>query len=306
MRWFAGTYRKLKTQRQGEAIIVLNAIVWGFFPVLILLIYQTVAPLVVLAWNSFFATLFFALLVTFKKQWQQVFDRRVWKDILYVAFFLGILLYALYYSGLLYTNAGNASLIGQTEIFFSYLFFQVWKKDKLSLVHGIGALMMVAGAVIVLFPSFTELRTGDLLILLAMACAPFGNYFAKRARTKVSSETVLFVRSFISTPFLFVLAIFFGQDAFTDATVSVLPLLAVYGVLFFAVEKILWLEGIHRIPVTKANAITCITPLVTLLTVWIFQGEIPTAFQVFSLIPLGLGLILLSMNGQRGQSVQDA
>lgn len=306
MHWLSGTYRKIKTRRQGEAIIVLNAIVWGFFPVLILLTYQSVAPLDVLAWNSFFAMLFFAFLVTFKKQWHQVFDRRIWKDVLYVAFFLGILLYALYYSGLRYTSAGNASLIGQTEIFFSYLFFQVWKKDKLSMVHGIGAFLMVVGAIIVLLPNFTDLQMGDLLILAAMACAPFGNYFAQRARKKVSSETVLFVRSFISTPFLFILAALFGQAAFSSATIASLPLLALYGVAFFGVEKILWLEGIHRIPVTKANAITCITPLITLLTVWVLQGEIPTPFQVFSIIPLGLGLILLTMNGQREQSVQVA
>lgn len=286
-------------ERKGELIVFLNAIIWGFFPIFIIQAFQTVGPHVVLAWNSFFAMIFFAFLITFQKRWYQVFDRAVWKDMLYVALFLGILLYAFYYSGLQYTNAGNASLIAQTEIFFSYLFFHVWQKDTLSRLHALGAMLMVIGAAIVLLPNYQELRIGDFLILVAMACAPAGNYFSMHARKKVSSEAVLFVRLFVSTPFLFFLAFLFGQMTLSGTVMSSLPYLAILGILFFGIEKILWLEGIHRISVTKANAISCITPPITLFAVWVLHNQVPTTFQLTSIFPLAAGLILLSINGRQ-------
>ena len=50
---------------------------------------------------------------------------------------------------------------------------------------------------------------------------------------------------------------------------SSLLFLVINGVLLLGVSKILWIEGIHRINVTKANALNSLGPLLTLLFAWL-------------------------------------
>ncbi len=68
------------------------------------------------------------------------------------------------------------------------------------------------------------------------------------------------------------------------------------GVLIFGVSKILWLEGISRISVTKALALGSLAPLFTLFIAWIVLKQAPTAWQIASLAPFFLGVLLLTNN----------
>jgi drug/metabolite transporter (DMT)-like permease len=61
-------------------------------------------------------------------------------------------------------------------------------------------------------------------------------------------------------------------------------------------SKLLWIEGIHRISVTKASALSSMSPLLTLLFAWLLLGNVPSIFQLVSFIPMFFGVLLLSQN----------
>ena len=63
--------------------------------------------------------------------------------------------------------------------------------------HVVGVLFMVIGVIIIFSPNFRQFQICDLLILLDRI-APLANFFQRRARTKVSSESILFIRTAIS------------------------------------------------------------------------------------------------------------
>ncbi|MDO8489165.1 MAG: DMT family transporter, partial [Candidatus Omnitrophota bacterium] len=240
-----------------------------------------------------FAAISFAIVLTVRKKWLELKNTVALKDILITTLLLGIFYYLLTFFALRSTSAGNVSIIALTEILSSYLFFQVWRKDYMSAWHKIGAVFMVIGAFIVLYPSMGNFTGGEFLILIAAIIAPIGNLFAQRARKRVSSESILFIRSFITAIFGFIL-VFLSKSVFSYTDIkSSLVLILINGLLLLGLSKIFWIEGIHRISVTKANALSSISPLFTLLFAWILLQNPPSVGQVLAFIPMFLGVMLL-------------
>lgn len=139
-----------------------------------------------------------------------------------------------------------------------------------------------------LYPNIHSFRGGELLILAASAIAPFGNLFQQRARKKVSSESIMFLRSMISAAVIFLLIIIIRPDFSYTGLKSSWIILLINGILLLGLSKILWIEGIHRISVMKANALNSISPLLTLIFAWVFLQNFPTIWQILSFIPISL------------------
>jgi drug/metabolite transporter (DMT)-like permease len=66
----------------------------------------------------------------------------------------------------------------------------------------------------------------------------------------------------------------------------------------FGFVKMLWIEGIHRVSVVKANALTSTAPLFTLFFAWLILHNTPTIWQLSSFIPMFIGILLLGINKQ--------
>jgi drug/metabolite transporter (DMT)-like permease len=287
---------KENKEREGEIFIFLQAALWGLFPVITILSFKVLSPLVSLGWSSLFATLFFAVVISIKKKWHEIKNTSALKNILWATFFIGIISQLLYFFGLRYTSAGNAAIIALTETLFSYLFFHVFRKDYFPKQHIIGSALMIVGAFIVLFPNTDKFRFGDILILCAVMMPPIGNFFQQKARKMVSSESMMFVRSLISTVFVFFLAYVFKTDFSYSNLRTSLPFVLINGILLLGLSKIFWIEGIHRISVTKSNALASVSPLLTLLFAWLFLHNSPTIWQMLSFVPMFFGILLLSKN----------
>lgn len=281
-------------ERKGEWYIYPQVILWGLFPVITVLSYATVPSLISYAWSSIFAALFFAGLVTFRGKWSELLNLELWKYSAYIILFIGILYYGLFFVGLTMTSPGNAAIIALFEIFTSFVFFHVIRRDQISGTHIIGAGLMLTGAIIVLGRNFSGINLGDVLILAATAAAPAGNLFQQRARLIASSEAIMLVRTLATIPIIFALAYLLKMHASLADVQASLLFLVINGVLLFGFTKLLWIEAIHRISVTKANALSSLAPLATLVFAWIFLTQLPTVWQLLSLVPFMLGTLLLT------------
>ena len=282
--------------RKGELFIFTEGFFWAFFPIITILSYGRLPSLISLGYSTLFASIFFGIIVLFKKTWRDLLNPLMWKYVFIIVLFIGVLFYSFYYIGLTMTTAGNASIIGLFEIFTSFLLFHVFKKESISLEYKIGSFLMVIGALIVLGKDFNHINFGDIFILIATFCPPIGNHYQQKVRKIASSETIMFLRSVLAFPLIFLLAYFLNQhSSFSDVRFSLL-FLVINGVFMFGVSKILWIEAIHRIPVTKAMALSSVTPFLTLLVGWMLLKQTPNAWQFISLIPLVFGIFLLTDN----------
>jgi len=280
-------------ERKGELFIAVGGVLWSFFPIITALSLSGLAPLVSLGWTTLLATLFFAALMAKRNKWSELKNRKALRYMVWISLFIG-LYYGFLFFGLKFTSPGNASLIGLTEVFYSFLLFNVWHKQYFAKRYILGALLMLLGAAIVLLPNARRFNPGDILILVGTATAPLGNYFQQKGRKEISSETMMFLRSIMSAPMILLLAYILGNSISPATLRPVWVAVAINGFVLFGLSKIFWIEGIHRISVTKADAMSGFEPLLTLLFAWLILGTSPTAFQLLSFIPLFFGMLLLT------------
>ncbi len=291
-------------ERQGEAFIISEAFLWGLFPVITLLAYKNISPIVTYAWSSFFAVLTFAIIITVRKKWGEIKDKAAIIDILKATFFIGFLFYGFFFWGLMYTSAGNAALLSLAEVFFTFVFFNVFKKEYVPRNHVLGAVLMVLGAVIVVYPNFSHFQLGDLLLILATMFAPLGNFYQQRARKRVSSEMIMFVRDIFVAVFAFAAIFLLDLNGSFSNIQDSFWFLVINGALLFGFSKIFWVEGVHRISITKAISLGSIYPFFTILFAWLFLKDLPTIWQLGASVPLFVGVLLLSQKNLANKIVE--
>jgi len=192
-------------ERKGEIYMLLLSLLESWFPIFSLFSIALVGAMFSFAFSVTIATMIFISLVIYQKKVPELLQKDARKDLFLTTFFIN-LLFLLVFTGLKYTTAGNMAVIIFMQLFFAYLYFNVLGDHKLSKVHTIGAVIMAVGAMLVLIPNDLSLNKGDLIIFVAAALAPFANLYQKRARTYVSSESILAFRNIVALPFLYAIA----------------------------------------------------------------------------------------------------
>lgn len=282
--------------RKGELAALSSALLWSMFPVLTAVTVARLAPLFTAAIATAIAAAFFAGVLTWRKRWRELLLRSAWYDMVMATFFIGIVFYGLTFTGFRFTTPGNGAVVGQMEIFFTFLIVNIlWKHERFVPAHAAGAFLMVIGALFILLPSWSgQLNAGDMIILAATMAPPVGNVYAQRARRAVSGETLMFVRSAVGCIFLFLLAFLLEPAPAAAALTSAWWLLLLNGVFLLGISKLLWLEALHRLPISKTLGLTACGVFMTFAFAYIFLRQNVTGQQLLSAFPMIAGLVLLT------------
>lgn len=281
----------------GEIIIFIEALFFSLFSVLSKLVLNEISPIVVMIMTWGFAGLLFAGIISYKKQWKSLQKHpEQYLNIFLAGSIIGIVFHGLIFYGISLTTAGNAALIGVSEILFSYLLFSIWKKEHEKLLHIAGAFLMSIGIVIAFWKSFFpfEWNKGDLFVFLAFAVVPLGNFFQqKTAKSAVPNEIILFVRTILI--FLVFVPLFFVFDTFPSQEIITENIFTLFFIGFFILgfSKLLWVYGISLISVPKATSLSSIYPIFSFIFAYFILGEIPTWYQMGAILPMGIGIYLL-------------
>ncbi len=265
----------------------------GWFPILTVMALNYLSPIYTYAFTLLFAVPVFLILIVIKGKLHEFYNRAAYKDLLLAAFFITTM-FALIYIGLNFTTAGNMAVIIFLQLFFSFIYFNLFGKEPFARVHIFGALLMGFGGMVILFPAELILNQGDLLILLAAAIAPVANQYQKKARTRVSSEIILAFRSMAAIPFLLLLAWFLEPEPELQNIARALVFMAISGLFMMGLSKIFWVEAIHRISITKASALAALIPVFTIIFAYFTLDEIPTSTQMLGIIPVLAGGFLIT------------
>ena len=268
---------------------------WSFLPVITKLSFNDLAPLASLAVASCFTLLAFAIALSVTGTWSELGVREAHLPILGHAIMNGVLFYSLIFWGTSLTTTGNVALLLLLETLLSVIILGGSGLETLSRLDIFGALLMVGGALLVVAPDQYQFNAGDLIILTATIVPVVGNYWSKLARRKVGGHTIMFARTLISLPFLFLLAVWTEQIPSQAQLIPALPMCALLGFLIMGLTRIWWIEAIHRIPIPRANSIASAAPLFTLVLAYYILNEVPTKRQLLAIVPM----LLLLRAGQK-------
>jgi drug/metabolite transporter (DMT)-like permease len=278
---------------QGEAYIFAASMLASFLPIFSILAFKYLPPLYTAGMSMLMAALFFVFILTVRKQWKEIKSKSALKDIV-ISGLVRVVYYSLIFIGLTKTTAGNASIMLLMEVFFSMFILGLWKKEKLVLRHKFGAILMVIGALFVLFRGNFQVNEGDLIILISTVIPPIGNYFAQTARKKVGTSMILFLRNLIAGMLILFLAVLFEVMPTSTELANSAIFIIVNGIFLLGLAKIFWLEAIHRIPITKVTSLSSLEPAFTLFFAYFILAEIPTIWQILGFLPMLFGIVLLT------------
>ncbi len=280
-------------EREGEILMVGLAILESWFPIFSIVAMSYIGALHTYTYSLFIALIFFIILMFKRDRFKELKNKEAYKDLLLTSFWITSL-FAFVFIGMRYTTAGNMAVIIFLQLLFSYLYFNLFGKEKMHTLHLWGAFIMGIGALIILIPDELIFNKGDLLILVAAAIAPIANLYQKRAREFCSSETILGFRTFVGLPFIALMAWAFEPAVEYDAFVAALPSLLFIGILIYVVSKIMWIEALHRTSITKLSAMLGLVPMMTLIFAYFYLHEVPELRQVLGIIPILVGGYLLT------------
>jgi drug/metabolite transporter (DMT)-like permease len=288
-------------EREGEILMVGLSILESWFPIFSIVAISYIGALHTYTYSLLIALLFFIMIMFKRDRFKELKNKAAYKDLLLTSFWITSL-FALVFIGMRYTTAGNMAVIIFLQLLFSYLYFNLFGKEKMHALHLWGALIMGVGALIILIPDELTFNKGDLLILVAAAIAPLANLYQKRAREFCSSETILGFRTLTGLPFIALLAWTFEPPVAYNAFVSALPSLLFIGILIYVVSKIMWIEALHRTSITKLSAMLGLVPMMTLIFAYFYLHEVPELRQVLGIIPILAGGYLLTkpLNEEKG------
>jgi len=280
-------------EREGEFLMLGLAMIESWFPILSIVSMSYIGALHTYTYSLIIALVFFIVIMFKRDRFKELKNKEAYKDLLLTSFWITTL-FLLVFIGMQYTTAGNMAVIIFLQLLFSYLYFNVIGKEKMDSLHLIGAFIMGVGALIILVPDDLSFNKGDLLILAGAAIAPFANFYQKRARTYCSSETILGFRTVVGLPFIAVMAWYFEPATTYEGLMSALPYLLIIGIAVYVISKIMWIEALHRISITKVSAMMGLVPVMTLLFAYFYLHEVPELRQLMGIIPVLIGGYMLT------------
>ena len=280
-------------EREGEFLMLGLALIESWFPILSIMSMAYIGALHTYAYSLVIALFFFLVLMFKRKRFSELTNKAAYKDLLLTSFFITTL-FTLVFIGMQYTTAGNMAVIIFLQLLFSFLYFNILGKEKMDKLHIIGSIIMGIGAIIILIPEELVFNKGDLFILAGASIAPFANLYQKRARAFCSSETILTFRTVVGLPFIALLAYSLEPSVSYDALLLALPYLLIIGIAVYVVSKIMWIEALHRVSITKVSAMMGLVPLMTIIFAFLFLGETPALKQIVGIFPILIGGYLLT------------
>ena len=211
-------------EREGELLMLGLTVLESWFPILSIVAMSYVGALHTYMYSLAIAFFFYIAIMYKRDRFKELKNRAAYKDLLLTTFWITFI-FTLIFIGMRYTTAGNMAVIVFLQVLFSYLYFNVFGKEKMETIHLMGVVIMGTGALIILFPENFEFNKGDWLILASAAAAPIVNLYQKRARAYCSAETILGFRTVVGLPFVALLAYLLEPSVSYDNFMSALPYL---------------------------------------------------------------------------------
>ncbi len=280
-------------EREGELLMLGLTVLESWFPILSIVAMSYVGALHTYMYSLIIALFFYLLIMYKRKRFAELKNKAAYKDLFLTTFWITFI-FTFIFIGMRYTTAGNMAVIVFLQVLFSYLYFNVFGNEKMETIHLSGAVIMGVGALLILFPEDFAFNKGDWLILISAAAAPIVNLYQKRARSYCSAETILGFRTVVGLPFVALLAYFSEPSVSYEDFMSALPYIFLIAIGIYVASKIMWIEALNRMSITKLSAMLALLPMMTLFFAYIYLDEVPEFRQIMGIIPVLVGGYLIT------------
>jgi len=289
---------KFQKARDWLLVIVVN-FMWATQVPVIRLMGDRLGPMAVAFVPMLVSTILFMPFLWIEHKKRRATERRSWKDLRYfiIPGLIGVfLMQYLYTVGSTMTLASNAGIITLTIPVLVAVFASVLLKEKLNIVRIIGFIIALAGVLLTSLPdikgaSFSEgaYFKGNLIFLIACACAAFFNTYSKVLIDKNFTELEILVYcsvigSIACIPLLIWVEPLHLSALIHSGTTVLLGLLEL-SFIVYGVSMLLFFYILKRMDVTQAILGNYLLPFfIGLLGIVLLNEKITTAMIIGGII----------------------
>lgn len=281
---------KSRAEKEGEWFMMIQILLNSFYPILLHEGGEHIPGLQFLAYTTLLGIPLYLGTSVFRKELGELKNFTVWPYLLGVTFFISIIPFALIFMAAGETSGINIALLLQSELLFTTL-FAAFIGEALGPWRMFGILAVLLGNIFVLFNGAGFLNKADLILFLAPAFFPLGNFFAKKAMQQVSWSTVLLFRTTLGGGIIFILALMFETWVPLNSRDGLILLL--FGLGTFGLGRIFWSLALHRLALNKTVALGMTAPGLSLIWAVLLLREVPSLYQWLGITFIACGFYFI-------------
>ncbi len=205
----------------------------------------------------------------------------------------------LWFTGLKYTTAVNASILTGADILFMLLFGWILLRERINRWQGLGAVIVLGGILVLNGTGPTiALKPGDALILTGVGVFALGAILFKLKLSKISAEVAIFIRSLTGMLSILAVSIFVSHPFLVEiATFPREQVILLLAFAFFSryLHLTFFYEALDRLPAVRLGLIENAMPLSGVIFAVVLLGESLSTNQVLGAVLIIFGLVLEQM-----------
>jgi drug/metabolite transporter (DMT)-like permease len=262
-----------RQENNGVILALTSAALYGIFPVVVHGGSRHLSPLVFAAVSTLLAATGSFIYTALQGKLYELKNKDAYSSLLMVTLCIVIIPYILFFIGSSKTSGINTSLLLLSEVVFTLL-FTPFVGEKTTLEKLAGAVGVLIGSALILYNGTVRLNPGDVMVIASTITYPIGNFYAKKALSRVSPSTILLVRFALGGLFILPLAVL--AEPFTPtAILREWPVLLFTGLVVLGAGKIVWYEALGRLDISKANSLGSTFPIFSLiLLIGVFKESV--------------------------------
>ena len=191
-----------------------------------------------------------------------------------------------------YVEPGTASLLSRTSIIFGVGLGVLWLGERLTRVQTLGAVIAIAGAVVISLQPGDHLRAGSLIVVIATFLYALHSAVVKRYGGQMPFLEFFFFRLLATTTVLFVLGVAQGQLVWPGPTAWMILVLA--ATVNVVLSRGLYYLALRRLDMTKLTIALTLSPVVTWVWAIPLFGGWPTRTDMAGGLAILVGVIIVS------------
>lgn len=287
--------RKLSEDRIGELFLLVEVLIFSFFPVIANYTTRLMPPILFVGLSTLIAGIAYFLYYLLLGKLRILKNWQAFKYIMGVTVFIAVIPSIFIYLGTSMTSGVNTTMLVQTEIVATFVVVSLLKHEKVTSTQVVSGLLIMFGAAVIVYNGSWHLNIGDLLIVAGTLFYPFGNIYAQKALKITTPVAIMLIRSLIGGVALIIISLIFENYTQTIASYAQFnwEMLMINGILIYCISKLFWYEGLKRHNISKSIIIGMSHPAFSLLFVYLFLHEVPTVYQWtgFALVVMGMFVI---------------
>lgn len=287
----SGFLQKLTKRESGYVFAIISSAMYGSIAPISKPIIQDVEPIMIASLVGLISAGVFALPAIKVKD---TITKSSWALIGLVSVLGAILAPVFYFYGLKTTSATNGTILSNAEIIFTVILALFIFKEKIGR-YGILSIALVLSGVYLVTSNFSNplefdlSKIGDVLILCTMFFWALDNNISKIVLKRVSTRSLVFLRSLIGGLILIPIAFLIESKVPLESLQNII-LLSLVG---FTIPTFMFYIAIKKIGTVKTILIFSSSPIFGIIFANLFLGEQIDPLRLLAVPIMLLGMILL-------------